>query len=70
MNEYKRLCMDQESFYFSIDPVSYSPLPKFLPKSISKEYTHSIYLENCTFYEMFTFAIFEHLILNPSPKKQ
>jgi hypothetical protein len=36
--------MDQESFYFSIDPIAYSPLPKFLPKAISKEYTHSIYL--------------------------
>lgn len=53
--------MEQESFCFSIDPIAYSPLPRFLPPALAREYSHCIYLENASFYEMFTFAICELL---------
>lgn len=40
-------------------------MPRFLPSHVARDYSHSIYLENSTFYEMFTFAIFEFLFRSP-----
>lgn len=61
LNEYKRLSLDQESFYFSIDPIAFTPLPYFLPSGVARQYGRCIFLENASFYEMFTFAVFEFL---------
>lgn len=70
LQEYKRVSYGQESFYFSMEPIDYAPIPKTIPPHIASQFTHCLFLENYSFYEMFTFAIFEHLLRLPSEPKR
>jgi hypothetical protein len=45
------------------------PLPEGLPASLGSLFTHCIWLDSNPFYEVFTIAIFEYLLKDPSPKK-
>ena len=58
----------QESFYFAVEPLVYGPVPRSLPPALTSRFTHSIFMDSFSFYEMLTVALFELLLHRPTQR--
>lgn len=61
LRDYKRGAFGEDTPQYEIESIYYSDIPKELPESLSGAFKRSIVLYNYSYFEMVSFAIFEHI---------